>query len=173
MGAERDEEAELALIELRDEIDSLKRYHKSERPEEGVDMQGDEGKLMEQGAVQLRGQLEEVEFDEKMDVDVNEGDGAADVAGAAGAEEQGMGAEKAKHQPEHIEEEKEMAHNTSTLPFRPTWSESTDDAKASFRLSGPSCMSTEERLTNEERHQLKHEEKESVHNPLTLPLRSL
>lgn len=105
MGAGRDEDAELALAELRDEIDSLKRQHDAERPGEGVDMQSDEDKLMEQGAAQLRGQLEEDEFDDEMDVDehVDEDDGAADLAGA---DEQDLGTEEAKHQPEHIEEEK-------------------------------------------------------------------
>ena len=60
---------------------------------------------MEQGAAQLRGQLEEDEFDDEMDVDehVDEDDGAADLAGA---DEQDLGTEEAKHQPEHIEEEK-------------------------------------------------------------------
>lgn len=117
MGAERDEDAELALAELRDKIDSLKRQHDAERPDAGVDMQSDEGKLMEQGDAQLCGQLEEDELDEEMDMDehVDGGDGAADVAGANA---QGLGAEKAKHPPEHIGEQKEMVDNTSTLPFR-------------------------------------------------------
>jgi hypothetical protein len=66
-------------------------------------------------------------------MDVDDGNGAADVAGEADAEKQDIDAQKAEHQPEHIEEEKEIADSTSTLPFRPTRSQSTDDAKASFR----------------------------------------
>lgn len=41
MGAERGEDAELALAELRDEIDSLKRQHDAERPDEGVNVPPD------------------------------------------------------------------------------------------------------------------------------------
>jgi hypothetical protein len=147
MGAERDEEAELALAELCDEIDLLKRQRDIKRPDEGVDIEGDEQEPIEQGAAQLRGQLEEDEFDEEMHM--NKGGGAADVVGVACGEEQDMGTEKAKHQPEHIVEEKEMVDSTSTLPFRLTLSQSTDKAKTPFRSLGPSCTRTEERLTNE------------------------
>jgi hypothetical protein len=82
-------------------------------------------------------------------MDTNKGDGAADVAGVACGEEQDMSTENAKHQPEHIVEEKEMVGSTSTLPFRLTLSQSTDKAKVPFRPLGPSCTRTEERLTNE------------------------
>lgn len=146
-GAKRDEEAELALAELRSEIDSLKRQHDAERPGEGVDIKGNEQELMEQGAAQLRGQLEEGIIDEEMDM--NKGDGAADVMGVACGEEQEMSTEGTKHQPEHIVEEKEMVDRTSTLPFRLTLSQSTDKAKVLFRPLGPSCTRTEERPTNE------------------------
>jgi hypothetical protein len=151
LGAERDEEAELALTELRDDIDSLKRHHDSERPDEGVDMQVDD-ELIQQGATQLREQLEEEELDEEMDVDEA-------AAGAAGAEED-IGEKKTKHQPEHIEEE-EMAHTTSTLPFRPTWSQTIDQAKAHFRPPGPSSSRTEGRMVGEDESTPK---KESVDN---------
>lgn len=117
MGAERGEDAELALAELCDEMDSLKRQHDAERPDEGVNVPPDEDKLLEQAAAQLRGLLERDEFDKETNVDeyVDEGDCAADVAGA---DEHDLGAEKAKHQLEHTVEEKEMLDNTSTLPFR-------------------------------------------------------
>lgn len=80
----------------------------------------------EQGVGQLRGQLEEDDFDEEMIVGEGEdaGNGASGAVGAVGtvgavgAEEQDMGIEEAKHQPEHIEEEKDIVDNPSTLPFR-------------------------------------------------------
>lgn len=75
MGPERDEDAKLALPKLRDEIDSLKPQHDAKRRDEGKDMQSDEDKLMEPGAVQLREQLEEDEFDEEMDVVEDEDEG--------------------------------------------------------------------------------------------------
>ena len=46
---------ELALAELRGEIDSLKGQHDTERPDEGVQMQGDENEPMKKGAARLRG----------------------------------------------------------------------------------------------------------------------
>jgi hypothetical protein len=147
MGAKRDEEVELALAELRSEIDSLKRQNYIERPGEGVDIERDEQELMEQGAVQLRGQLEEDKFDEEMDI--SKDDDAADVVGMACCEEQDMSTENAEHQPEHIVEEKEMVDSTSTLPFRLTLSQSIDKAKVGFRPLGPSCTHTEERPMNE------------------------
>jgi hypothetical protein len=79
-------------------------------------MEADEDELMEQGVAQFRGQREDDEFDEEMDV--GEGDDVGDgEAGAAGAEEQDMGIEEAKHQPEHIGEEKDIVDNSSTLPL--------------------------------------------------------
>lgn len=80
-------------------------------------MQSDEDKLMEQGDAQLRRQLEEDEFHEEIDVD-EQADGGDDAADVAGADEQDLGAETMKHKLEHIEEEKEMVDNTSTLPSR-------------------------------------------------------
>ena len=68
---------------------------------------------MEQGASQLCEQLEEDVFDEEMDVN-----GHVDECDGAGDDEQDHGAEKAKRQPEHLEEEKEMVNNTSTLRAR-------------------------------------------------------
>ena len=117
MGAERDEDAELALTELRGEIDSVKQQHYAERPDGGVDMEADEDELMEQGVAQFRGQLEDDEFEEEMYVGEGEDVGGGE-AGAAGAEEQDMGIEEAKHQPEHIGEENDIVYNSSTLPFR-------------------------------------------------------
>jgi hypothetical protein len=98
-------------------MDSLKQQYDVQYPDEGADMEADEDELMEQGVAQLRGQLEEDEFDEEMDMGRSEdlGDG---VASAAGAKEQNMGNEEAKHQPEHIGEEKDIIDNSSTLPFR-------------------------------------------------------
>jgi hypothetical protein len=79
-------------------------------------MEADEDELMEQGVAQFRGQREDDEFDEEMDV--GEGDDVGDgEAGAAGAEEQDIGIEEAKHQPEHIGEEKDIVDNSSTLPL--------------------------------------------------------
>jgi len=63
VGAERDEETELALTELRDA------YHAAERPDEGVDMQAANDELMDQAVAQLGEQLEEDEYDVEMEVD--------------------------------------------------------------------------------------------------------
>lgn len=153
------------MSELGNEIDSLKRQHDAERPDESVDMQEDEDELMEQGAAQLREQLEEDESDDEIDMD--EGDNATDD------EEKDLGTEKTKHQLEHIEEEKEMANSTSKLSFNPTCSQSTDKAKALCLPSGPSCTRTEEHLISEEKHHVKQEEQEGVVNTSTLPFRSL
>lgn len=84
MGAESDEETELALADLRDETDAPKQQHYAERPNEGADMQADEDKFMEQGVPQLHEQAKEDGFGGQMGM--SEGKG---VAGVASAEEQG------------------------------------------------------------------------------------
>jgi hypothetical protein len=100
------------LTELREAIDSLRRHHASERPNEGVNMQADNDELVVQGLAQLCEQLEEDEYDVEMEVDEG-GRGGESVADVTSAEE--------KHQPKHVEEEQEVLDNTATLPFHPTW----------------------------------------------------
>ena len=65
-------------------------------------------------------------------MDVGEGEDVGD--GEAGAEEQDMGIQEAKYQPEHIGEEKDIVDNSSTLPFRSLQTRFSDRAKAPLRV---------------------------------------